>query len=452
MVAPAAAEDAPGSPSTFVTLSLDEALDLALARSEQLAQLGEMINAARADVRAADAGKLPTLELSGAWTRNLKKPAFFLPPDMAASFGGASSVEMGGDWDLQTAAHLTLNLWTAGRLSAASGLARESLEATRWQEALATDALVYSVETAYEATLLAAEMVTIQESALALAQENLRVTRAAFEQGQSSRYELLRARVEAANREAPLVQARNDLHLAQLQLLRICGLDAGTELQLTDPLAEVAPPSDVAALLTRMRADSAELQALKHQATAARLAVNLARAGRGPVVQLQGQYALQGQWDDDILPDSGETARSASAALAFSWPIFDGFAARSEIQGSRARLRQAELELEKTTRDRELGVRQAHTNLLSAQAALAGRREAVELAEETYRLALVRLENGLATPLERLDADLALTEARAQLASALYQCNEAAAALKLAVGGSHGPARNSSEPNQETER
>ena len=448
----AAVANAPGSPENIVALSLEQARQLALARSEQLAQLGQAIEAARANVQAAGADKLPKLELSGAYTHNLKKPAFFLPADMAAAFGGASSVEMGGDWDLQAAANLTLNLWTAGRLSSATGMARAGLEASRWQEALAVDALVYNVETAYDGVLLAAEMVAIQEGARAVALENLRVTQEAYDQGQASKYDLLRSRVEAANREAPLVKARNDLHLARLGLLRLCGLDPQTRLELTDPLSEVAQPQELDSLLARMAADSPELQALRHQLTAARLSVDLARAGRGPMVQLQGQYALQGQWDDEIFPDSGETAKSASAALAFSWPIFDGFAAKAQIQGSRANLRQAELELERVTRDRELGVRQAHTNLLNALAAMEGRREAVDLAEETYRLAQVRLDNGLATPLERLDADQALTEARAQLASALYDCNEAVAALKLAVGGYRNPGNTIAATSEETQR
>jgi outer membrane protein TolC len=58
----------------------------------------------------------------------------------------------------------------------------------------------------------------------------------------------------------------------------------------------------------------------------------------------------------------------------------------------------------------------------------------VRLAEEAYRLALVRLQNGLATPLERLDAELAMTTARGQLAAALYSCSLAQAYLELAVG------------------
>ncbi|TFG87993.1 MAG: TolC family protein [Gemmatimonadales bacterium] len=386
--------------------------------------------------RTSRAGRLPQLELGGVWTSNLKKPSFFLPSDMAAGFGGESVIEMGGDWDMQAAATLTWNLWTAGRLSAARGAAAEVLAATEWERDAVRDGVIFTAEAAYYNVLLAAEQVDIAQQAQIASAEALRVTEAAFEQGTASRFDLLRARVEEANREAPVVQARNRLLLQNLQLLRVCGLPHGTTISLTDSLAGVAPAEQLDALLERMHDRSPELRALTHAVAARRQSVSLAKAARGPVVQFQGRYALQGQWDDSIFPDENGAVTSASAALAVSLPVFDGFTAKAGIQRSRADSRSAEIELERVTRDRDLSVRQAHLNLENALAALEGRREGADLATEAYRLAVVRLENGLATGLERLDAELAMTEARVQLAESLYNCNLAEAGLKLAVGGS----------------
>lgn len=408
---------------------------MALASDEQLRQAEEAILSARAGVREASAGRLPQLNVGGTWTRNLKKPSFFLPPDLAAGLGGSSSVEMGGDWDLQAAATMTWNLWTAGRLSAAGGAATEALAAVEWQKEMARDAVSYLATSAYHGVLLSAEQVDIAEQARAAAAEALRVTRAAVDQGTASNFDLLRSRVELANREAPVVQARNQWRLRTLQLLRICGLAPDTEISLSDPLSPVPGPGDLDGLLVRMRENSPELRALGHLVAAQRQSVSLAKAARGPIVQLQGQYALQGQWDDDIVPTGDESVTSANVALAVSLPLFDGFATKAGIQRSEANLRNAEIELERVTRDRELSVRQARLNLESTLIALEGRRETVDLAAEAHRLAQVRMENGMATALERLDAELALTEARVQLAESLYNCNLAEAGLKLAVGG-----------------
>ncbi len=417
-------------------LSLDQAVALALDSDEQIQQMVETLAGARADVLAAGAGRLPQVALNGAWTRNLKKPAFFLPPEFAAAFGGASSVEAGRDWDLKAAASVTLNLWTAGRLSHARALAEQGVEAARRQQALARDAVRFRVTRAYWDLLLAGERVRIAEQALALARESHRVAEAAYSEGHASRFDLLRADVELTNRQAPLVQMRNQRRLKELALLRLCGLEPGTNLLLTSGLKATPAPESEEVLLERMRRDSPELRALEHKVKAAELATALARAGSGPVVQLQGAYAVQGQWDDDLFPGGDETAGSLSAALGVSWPLFDGLATKAATRKREADLRVARLEYTRAVRDRELGVRQARTNLENARLALEGRREGVDLATEAHRLAVIRKENGLATPLELLDAELALTMARVQLAEALHDANIAAASLELAVGGS----------------
>lgn len=435
---PPATGEAPGSPPSTSprSLSRDQARALALANDEQVAQMQQAIQGARADVMAAGSGRLPRVDAGAVWTRNLKKPVFFLPPDLAAGLAGPAAVEMGGDWDLQAAATVTLNLWTAGRLSAARAMASEALAETGWRKALVMDAVIYAVDAAYWGVQLAEAEVTIAEASLQLADETLRTTTAAEEQGEASRFDLLRARVERSNRESPLIQARNVLEQRRLQLSRLCGLPPGAPLVLTDSLQPVAYPAPLEELV-RAAGSGPELVALDHRIRAAEMAVSLARAGRGPVVSLQGQYAVQGQWDGDILPGSDEAVSSASAALAVSVPLFDGYAARADIQGREADLRIARLERERIARDRELGVRQGRIGLENALAALEGRREAVMLAEEAVRLAQVRRDNGLATPLEILDADLALTRARAQLVSSLHACEIAAAGLELAVGGAH---------------
>ncbi len=427
-----------------LALRLDEAISLALSNSELLQQTADAVTAAEAEVMAAGAGRLPQLNLGAEWTANFVKPVFFLPPELLGGGDGPLKVEMGRDYSLQGGISLTWNLWTAGRLSAAMGTARELVAASRWQQSAVSDAVRFQATAAYLDLLLAAQRVRIAEEALATTAEALRVARAGGAQGTVSRFDILRAEVELANREAPLIQARNLRRHAELVLNRICGLDPGTMIAPADTLAPVpqtgrpSGPEAAEALVAAMREQSPELNAIRHRVAAARQGLSLARAARGPVVQLHGRYGVQGEWDHDIAPSSEERASSAGAGLSVAFPIFDGRQARAGIESAEARLRTARLELARLDRDRALAVRQAVLQLESALAALEGRRENVALAAEAYRLAAVRLENGLATPLERLDAELALTYSRVQLAEALHACRLSRAAVNLAVGGDPG--------------
>jgi len=417
-----------------IELSLEDAIDRALASHESLAQARETVIAAEAGQMEARAGRLPQLSLSSQYTHNLRKPSFFLPDAFAEEFGGASKVDMGGEYDMTGALSATLNLWTAGRLSAASGIAREWVEMSKLQEAATRDYLRFQVRTTYCQALLSHETLRIQEQAFTETEEAFRVARAGFESGTVSRFDLQRAEVELANRHAPLLEAQNDVGQAMLTLRRLCGFSPEVSLSLLDELGSVEPLLPSEDLLKLMRNHNPELLALDHAVALQKQQVQLQKAARWPVLQLSGQYVWQGQWDDDPIPEDNNLATSASVALGLSVPIFDGLETKAKIQAARSDLTSAELERDRVMHEKELSVRQSLLQLQNALATLEGCRGAVLLAEEAHRLALIRLENGLATPLERLDAESAMTTSRAQLAVALFAANLAEATLELTIG------------------
>lgn len=414
------------------TVTLEEAVGLALANDETVQQAAQAVLAAEAEVAAVRSGRLPTLDLTAQYAATLKKPVLFLPADMAAAFGGTAKLETGGDFGLTSALTARINLWTAGRQSSGEGAARKHRDAAGYREVAARDFVRYSAQVLYYDLLLAQAELTNADLALAETQEAARLAGLGVQEGTTSRFDGLRAEVEVANHRPRLVQARNRAQQARLALVRICGADVVP----ADTLCAAPAPEQLEVLVARMRAQSPELRSLDALVKAREQEVRLAAAGRGPIVQLSADYALQGQWDDELAPGSDETATSSQMAVALQFPIFDGRRTRARIDAANAELQTARLEHARARRDRELAVSQAALGLENALAALDGARETVRLAQETYRLAVVRLESGVGTPLERLDAELALSTARAHLATALHASNIARAALELAVGSS----------------
>ena len=419
-----------------MTLSLEKAIQLGLTNDETLKKAGESILAAKASVEEAQSGRIPTLDIAAQYGRNILKPVMFLPSDMAPMFGGVTKFEIGEDNTASAVANLKWNVWTGGRVSSAIGVTRAIEEAARSGELAVADYVRFQVKDAYYQVLLADAMLKINRAAYETTREALRVARAGHANGTVSRFDLLRTEVELENRETPLIVAENDLEKALYVLKRRCGIDPQAELALSDSLGSVGPPKDLEVLLTEVRKTNPELTSLTHQVVAAKMQVKMEKAARWPALQLGANYLLQSQWSDGTTPGSNNIAHSSAVTAAFVWPIFDGLKAKARIDRARAQLRSAEVELQRVSKQKELAVRISRMTLDNAMAALKGRKAAVALAEEAYRLAMVRLENGLATPLERLDAELAMTTARGQFARALYAANIAEAALELTIGGS----------------
>ncbi len=417
-----------------IALSLERAIELGLENDEALRQAIEGVESARAEVAQARSNALPHLTLSGQYGRNILKPAFFLPEEFREGPDSPAKVEIGEDNEFYGQATVTQILWAAGRVSAGLVAAKEFLSSYRMQEKAVADYVRFSVKEAYFTALLSQRALEIERRAMAETEEAARIARAGFEQGTVSRFDLVRADVELANRRAPFVKAQNDCDQALVTLCRRCGLDLEAEIELTDSLEVTDRPAALEGLMAAMRETSAEIRALEHYIAAREQFLRIAKAERYPMLQLSAYYGIQTQWSEGFMPDENLIAKVAAVQVGLQIPIFDGFNAKGKINKAAADLRSAELDLERVNRDKELAVRQSWLALENALTALEGRREAVELAEEAHRLALVRLENGLATPLERLDAELAMSVACVQLAESLFSYRIALALLELTVG------------------
>jgi outer membrane protein len=415
-------------------LTLDRAIELGLKNDEGLRQAAEAVAGAQGQVAQARSNALPQLSLVGQYGRNILKPSFFLPPAFREGFDAPARIEIGEDNTFTGAATVTQVLWAAGRVSAGLNAAREYLQAFHYQETAASDYVRFAVKQAYFGALVSAEMLRIAERAFETTEEAARVAQVGFDQGTASRFDVMRAEVELENRRAPLVEARSDFDLALMTLRRRCGIEPTQEVSLVDSLTAVSRPPSLDAVLEAMRRGSAEVRALKHMVEARRQYLRIAKAGRYPMLNLSANYAVQAEWSDKFLPPNSMIGTSAAVAVALQIPIFDGLNTKGMIGTAQADLRSSELDLQRAINDKELAVRQSYAAVENALTALDGRREAVRLAEEAYRLALVRLANGLATPLERLDAELAMTTARAQLAETMYSAELSLATLELAVG------------------
>jgi outer membrane protein TolC len=417
-----------------IVLSLEKAIELGLENDEGLRQATEAVEGARGLIVSARSAALPHLTISGQYGRNILLPTFFLPEEFRDDPHAPAMVEMGEDNDFLGTVTLTQILWAAGRVSAGLTAAKEYLGLYEMQKEVVTDFVRFSVQQAYFNVLLAEETLRISEKAMEATEEAVRVARRGFENGTVSRFDLLRSEVELENRRAPLVAARNDVDQAFLVIRRRCGFEHDAEVTLTDSLYTEPIEAVLAAFLASMLESSAELKALNHDIAAKQQFHRIAKAERYPMMTMSAYYGIQTQWSEGWTPPSELVVDLAAVQVGLQIPIFDGLRARGNISKAEADLRSAEIEFERVTREKELAVRRSWLTLENALTALNGRREAVDLAEEAYRLALVRLQNGLATPLERLDAELAMTTSRAQLAASLFAYRMAYVYLELSVG------------------
>jgi outer membrane protein TolC len=136
-----------------------------------------------------------------------------------------------------------------------------------------------------------------------------------------------------------------------------------------------------------------------------------------------GRVCQNGGWFED---------RSIGATLSF--PVFDGFRARSNLELARAQLRIADLQLQQERETVALEVARARAELRRARSLFEARGQNSVEAQEAFQLASLRFTRGLSTQLEVSDAQLALLAAQSGEAQATYDLYLASAELARALG------------------
>lgn len=217
-------------------------------------------------------------------------------------------------------------LYAGGQIRAALNIARLSEDSAYWQLRDTIDQVISSVRNRFYAVLANRALITVQEEAVRLAQQQLEDQRNRFEAGTVPRFNVLRAEVELANVQPTLIRARNDYLLSQLQLAKLLGLAPGpggkpTFLAVGELGISRRPLSlDDALILARARRPFLKVQ--RQQVLIEVEQIKVAKAGYKPRVDGFAGYEVRNKRTSD---DLGDTVNGWFFGFNGSWDIFDGF-------------------------------------------------------------------------------------------------------------------------------
>jgi outer membrane protein len=441
------AAQAPRSAATdTVRLTLDQAVQLGLRQSDEIGLAAAQVDVADAQLANARANVLPQLRFNGGYThvyqsaRGQAVGALFNQPNT---------------YTFNT--NLSQTLFQGGRLVSAMRAGSDMRQAAREDEREQRATVTMQVQRAYLQALFASRIAELQEGNLTLASNRVAQIEQLQAAGQAARYDVLRARVERANLEPLAIQARNDYELALLDLKRILNV------RIDQPIALVSQidPAAAAALLATMDdsttvADRAAIRSAELNVSARRLGITIARADYWPTLSVAFQtgysafppigYGIprtRGALTAEDCPPGSAAGRlcqnggffsDRQLGVNLSFPLFDGFRIKSNVELAQAQARVAELQLQQTRETVALDVARARAELRRSRAAYAARQQNSAEAREAFQLASLRFTRGLSTQLEVSDAQLALLTAQSTEARATYDLFLASADLARALG------------------
>jgi outer membrane protein TolC len=294
-------------------------------------------------------------------------------------------------------------LFNAGIIANYSA-ARGRADGQRFALFAAARRLAADVQTAYLSEASARRSVEIYVASLALVQENERVAERLVAAGRATPEAVFRARADRSEIEQQLAEARQrDAAAARVlnQILRR-PLEAPVD-AIPDSALDLPLPVGVDSAVSHALAYREELREVDTGIRTGQAAVRGATAAFLPSVALAVDYGFQSR---DYAFRSSQDYWAVSVVV--SWNLFNGggdAARRTAAQLDVARTRTVRKDLE----DRiALEVRTAYDAAAVARAAIATADDRLEAARRTYDLVRRRHEEGLASPIELVDADQAV--------------------------------------------
>jgi outer membrane protein len=469
----------PVLPSVPQTLTLDEAVDLALRHNRSFRQVAN-------DRSAASWG-----------VRNAYSQLFL--PSVSTSFGfgyrGPGSQEFGGStFALESSTigsdySLSLNWQLSGATLTQPGLARAQQRATVAQIEGSEVNLRAAVQQQYLAALQAEAQVRIVQIQVTRNDEFLRLAQARFQVGQATMLDVRQAEVAKGQADVALLQARQTVLVEKLRLFQQMGLPAPEDpnvVTLPDTFPVTEPTWALADLLRAADEGNPDVAVLEARAAAARSSEKSAKAQWLPTLNFaagwsgytqeftNSDFLIAGARDsrDRLIDECGLinsdllnpglspypcpspltvedeqqiiagnsvfpfsfTGQPFSARVSLSLPIFNQFGRESRI----AQASQQADDARELAEDQRLIVRtnvsQAYYGLIAAYQAIGIQETSRVAAQEQLRLATERYRVGSGTFFELLDAQVAEQRAEADYVNAIYAYHRTIASLEAAVG------------------
>lgn len=451
----AGSEENPADTSV-VSLTLEDALKIALSENVSVKVADKEIQRTRYARRGAYAALFPQIDGSAAYQRTIKKQVMYMDFDMGSFAGGASQggASQGGE-NQETKASAPSskgglevgrwNTWSAGisaSMPIVSAQLWKSLEISGDEVELAVEkargsrlSMVTSVKEAFFAVLLAKDANAVYEQALSNAQENLRVTELRYASQKASEMDLLRARTTVANAVPDVYNSRNNIGLALWRLKAVMGVDLDMNVTVSGSLADYA-----SSLFYDLHENdgydlsaNSSLKQLEMQVNELAKNVQLNKLAYVPSLALAFNYSYNAMANDFDFSQYNWTPYSY-VGLSLQIPIFSGGKRYHAVKQSRVQLEQVRLQQEQAERELKIAVKSylstMETNMNSYYAAVS----AAESARKGYDITATSYEVGRSTLVELNDALLARAQAELMQWQSVYTFLIAKAGLEEQLG------------------
>ncbi|MDP8981332.1 MAG: TolC family protein, partial [Acidobacteriota bacterium] len=409
------------APATPVTIDLAGALEKARAYNAQFQAAVIATGLAREDRLQAKAALLPSLN-------------YFNQYIYTQGNGTPSGVFVANDgvhvYTSQAQVHEELFSFTR-RAEYRRALAAEAT--AKAKQEIAARGLISTVVGAYYGLLAARHHLANAQRSLDEARHFLDITEKQERGGEVAHADVIKARLQAQQRERDLWEAQYALDKAQMALGVLLSPDVNQQFNIQDDLQSGVALAPFPEIQQMALSNSPDVKAAEAGLRQAEVGISVAQGAYLPALVLDYFYGINANVFGIRGPEDRKNLGS-SVQATMTIPVWNWGATQSKVRQAILQRKQAQLDLLTAQRQLQANLNNSYLEAQTARAQLDSLRSSVELSVESLRLTLLRYQGGEATALEVVDAQTTLAQARNAYDDGLTRYRVALAGLQTLTG------------------
>ncbi len=406
------------------TVTLQEAVEIALENNYQLKQAQNNQDLADTRVFSAKADFAPSLNASFNGSRNVGRQ--FVQEDL--SFDDRTTYNLGGS--------INTNLTVFNGFSNIANLRQARADKASEEQSYnrLRENVIFTTASRYLQVVLNEELLKIAESSLEASQSQLEQVEAQVEVGSRPTVDLFNQEAAVATDELVVIQRENALEVSKAQLIRIMQDDAITEVQTLVPSIDELSimPVDLnlqemidAALNNRSDYKAQEFAIEGNRQNQTIVRSNLLpsiTASAGINTRYSDQFTLPGLGEGTVpfTDQFFDQQISRSIGFSVSIPIFNRWNNRTNLQSAQIQLKNSQLELDNIQFQITEEVRQAYNDYKAIVKEMESSLKALIAAERAFETEQQRYEIGSTTLIELNQANANFVQAQSERVQSVY--------------------------------
>jgi len=297
--------------------------------------------------------------------------------------------------------------------------------------------ITYLVEQRFYEMVRAQRQLQVLGEAATRSRDQANYTQRLFEGGRATQADVYAARANRDNDEVSRLGQERAVELARADLSTAVGLEPGTPLTVQEPqnlMAEPAQPPAIQQAVSQALVTRPSIKAASLLFESNEKAASAAKGDYWPTLSASAGWnrgtTEASQYFSDPVKNSQVTI-----GVTLNWNIFNGLSTNANVRKAEIQALLSQNDLQTARRTVANDVEKAVAQLATARAQVRVAQQAEQTAREGLRLARTRQEVGVGTQLEVRDAELKLTQAQLNVVGSLVDGREAEAALRRAQGG-----------------